>query len=366
MNQQQQPRALPSFSGLSSVVNDARNYENSRSSGNGPERPPDAAPGGNNIPQQQRRGRHASPTSETPNSRNASSGASGSKSDASAGGLLLQDTLSPLLDEVDALYERSKEIVASLTGPGNQSTPQEDVEVEILERMADAWQDIEAKNSRHDTSHKLQREKPMFCMDSLGKRIKAALLCKTLPKGDNPAEYVNGASNAPSRNLVTAIKLAGYVVHCGTGGKVSAVDGDGREPPSRYTKEEFHNNVLPRAAVNQPPRILNELRQLSCRLVASGIAKGLLKHEDLPEIRSTLISRFEDGGMHFLAGGDAPFARFIGVAANAHQLLERGDIDDFVMFHERVVKLVGMCRNRVRRAAYATSKNMLVREGGEG
>ncbi len=67
------------------------------------------------------------------------------------------------------------------------------------------------------------------CRVSLGKRIKAALLCKTLPKDDNPAEYVNGSSNAPSRNLVTAIKLAGYVVHCGTGGKVSAVDGDGRE-----------------------------------------------------------------------------------------------------------------------------------------
>ena len=65
--------------------------------------------------------------------------------------------------------------------------------------------------------------------------------------------------------------------------------------------------------------------------------------------------------MHFLAGGDSAFARFIGVAANAHRLLERGDIDDFVLFHERVVKLVGMCRNRVRRAAYATSKNMLVR-----
>lgn len=64
--------------------------------------------------------------------------------------------------------------------------------------------------------------------------------------------------------------------------------------------------------------------------------------------------------MHFLSGGDASFARFIGVAANAHRLLERGDIDEFVLFHERVVKLVGMCRNRVRRAAYATSKNMLV------
>lgn len=130
MNQQQQTRALPSFSGLSSVVNDARNYENSRSSGNGPERPTDTAPSSNNP---QRRGRHASPTSETPNSRNTSGGGSSTKSDSSAGGLLLQDTLSPLLDEVDALYERSKEIVASLTGPGSQSTTtQEDVSARFL------------------------------------------------------------------------------------------------------------------------------------------------------------------------------------------------------------------------------------------
>lgn len=64
--------------------------------------------------------------------------------------------------------------------------------------------------------------------------------------------------------------------------------------------------------------------------------------------------------MHFLGGGEMAFARFMRVAADAHRLLERGDIDDFVLFHERVVKLVGMCRNRVRRAAYATSKNMLV------
>lgn len=64
---------------------------------------------------------------------------------------------------------------------------------------------------------------------SLGKRIKAALLVKALPKGDNPAEYVLGSSSSPSRNLVTAIKLASYVLHSGTGGKVSPVDGDGRE-----------------------------------------------------------------------------------------------------------------------------------------
>ena len=34
-----------------------------------------------------------------------------------------------------------------------------------MERMADEWQLIEARNARHDTSHKLHREKPMFCMD---------------------------------------------------------------------------------------------------------------------------------------------------------------------------------------------------------
>lgn len=74
------------------------------------------------------------------------------------------------------------------------------------------------------------------------------------------------------------------------------------QPPSKYTKEEFHNNVLPRASDNQPARILNDLRQLACRLVASGIAKGLLKEEDLPEIRKTLVSRFQ---VHFLSINNA-------------------------------------------------------------
>lgn len=81
--------------------------------------------------------------------------------------------------------------------------------------------------------------RPPAVLGSLGKRIKAALLCKTLPKDDNPAEYVNGCSSSPTRNLVTAIKLAGYVVHCGTGGKVSAVDGDGREVGERETKQKY-------------------------------------------------------------------------------------------------------------------------------
>lgn len=74
------------------------------------------------------------------------------------------------------------------------------------------------------------------------------------------------------------------------------------QPPSNYTKEEFHNNVLPRVAENQPPRILNELRQLSCRLVASGIAKGLLTEDDLPQTRRILISRFQVGNGKVVTG----------------------------------------------------------------
>lgn len=65
------------------------------------------------------------------------------------------------------------------------------------------------------------------------------------------------------------------------------------KPPATYTRQEFHNTVLPRASEKQPPRVLNELRQLSCRLVASGITRGLLSEEDLSEIRKTLVSRFQ-------------------------------------------------------------------------
>lgn len=65
--------------------------------------------------------------------------------------------------------------------------------------------------------------------------------------------------------------------------------------------------------------------------------------------------------MHFLGNNDEAFVQFIKVASNAHQLIESGEISDFIVFHERVVKLVGMCRNRVRRAVYATSKNVMVR-----
>lgn len=63
--------------------------------------------------------------------------------------------------------------------------------------------------------------------------------------------------------------------------------------------------------------------------------------------------------MHFLVN-DALFTRFVNVASNVHKKFDKGELNDFVVFHERVVKLVSMCRNRVRRAAYATSKNVMV------
>lgn len=112
MNQQQQPRTLPSFSGLSSAVNEARDYEKSRSSGAG--QLDLVNPSGNSAS----RRRHGSPTSETAATESASANVP-SKTDAS-GNILVQDTLSPLLDEVDALFERSKEIIADLVAQGKE------------------------------------------------------------------------------------------------------------------------------------------------------------------------------------------------------------------------------------------------------
>ena len=133
MNPPQQ-RALPSFSGLSSAVSDARGYEKNRVPA-APQQPPDntaAAGGGGNNPG--RRPRMASPTSETSAATSgldgriapaAAGGVMSSKTDA-AGNVLVQDTLTPLLDEVDALFEQSKEIVASIKAQGRQQQ-EEDV-----------------------------------------------------------------------------------------------------------------------------------------------------------------------------------------------------------------------------------------------
>lgn len=38
------------------------------------------------------------------------------------------------------------------------------LEVEIMEQMAEAWKAIEAQNARHE-SQKPNKEKPVFCMD---------------------------------------------------------------------------------------------------------------------------------------------------------------------------------------------------------
>lgn len=113
MNQQQQPRTLPSFSGLSSAVNEARDYEKSRSSGALQQ---DVSASGNIAR------RHISETA--PNALDVGrqvplSASVPSKTDAS-GNILVQDTLTPLLDEVDELFERSKEIVASIAAQGKQ------------------------------------------------------------------------------------------------------------------------------------------------------------------------------------------------------------------------------------------------------
>lgn len=123
--QQQQPRTLPSFSGLSSAVNEARDYEKSRSSTAGLQ---DVLnPSGNNNHAARRR-QHASPTSETAATSAIDvvggrpvplSASVPSKTDAS-GNILVQDTLTPLLDEVDALFERSKEIIADIAAQGKQ------------------------------------------------------------------------------------------------------------------------------------------------------------------------------------------------------------------------------------------------------
>lgn len=66
---------------------------------------------------------------------------------------------------MDGLDDRYEIPYCSLTGCWWNCALASKVEVEIMERMAEAWQEIESKNARHDTSHKLNREKPMFCMD---------------------------------------------------------------------------------------------------------------------------------------------------------------------------------------------------------
>lgn len=128
MNQARSP-TLPSFSGLSSAVNEAREYENNRDSGKGtrPEAQTQDNSSNLSLALTSKGSRPASISSLSETSadgferitpRGATSKPSFSHGNSPP--LLLQDTLTPLLDEVDALFDKSKEIVASLKAQGNR------------------------------------------------------------------------------------------------------------------------------------------------------------------------------------------------------------------------------------------------------
>lgn len=103
---------LPSFTGLSPPTNDSREYDNNK----GMNRSGPTSGGGRG------RSRQTEISSETPlpadrferSKSSVSQGNKGGFSHGSSSSLLLQDTLTPLLDEVDALFEESKRIVASM------------------------------------------------------------------------------------------------------------------------------------------------------------------------------------------------------------------------------------------------------------
>lgn len=109
---------LPSFTGLSPPTNDSREYDNNK----GMNRSGTTSGGGRG------RSRQTEISSETPLpadrfERSKSSVSQGNKagfSHGSSSSLLLQDTLTPLLDEVDALFEESKRIVASMKAQGSR------------------------------------------------------------------------------------------------------------------------------------------------------------------------------------------------------------------------------------------------------
>lgn len=135
MNQARSP-TLPSFSGLSSAVKEAREYENTRRT---PGRSTRTEVQDNNnsssststsvLSRRTRQPSVSSPVSET-----SADGFERSAPPKAVGGslgkapfahgnsstLLLQDTLSPLLEEVDALFAKGQEISASLKTQGNR------------------------------------------------------------------------------------------------------------------------------------------------------------------------------------------------------------------------------------------------------
>lgn len=111
-------------------MNEAREYENSKgiggrsrgAAGEGQDsnNKNNSAAGGRCNARQQSSG--SSETSTDGFERNTGNGSGDKVSfrEGTSPTLLLQDTLSPLLGEVDALFERSKQIVASLNAQGNR------------------------------------------------------------------------------------------------------------------------------------------------------------------------------------------------------------------------------------------------------
>lgn len=136
MSQTRSP-ALPSFSGLAAAVNEARDGGNNSSNSNnnnnnnsvGDSRP-DSRTEARGVRRESMDGKRRVATA-TCNSDAGSSEAFGRTSvgstltkstyahHSSPSTVLLQDTLTPLLDEVDLLFERSKEIVATVKARGN-------------------------------------------------------------------------------------------------------------------------------------------------------------------------------------------------------------------------------------------------------
>ena len=134
MNQARSP-TLPSFSGLSSAVKEAREYENSRKTPGRNTRTEvqDNSNSSSNLLRRSRPPSSVVPSAVSPAAvsvseappadgfdRSAPKGALGKTPFAhgNTSALLLQDTLSPLLEEVDALFEKGQEIAASLKAQG--------------------------------------------------------------------------------------------------------------------------------------------------------------------------------------------------------------------------------------------------------
>lgn len=153
MNQARSP-TLPSFSGLSSAVKEAREYENSRRTPGRNTRTEAQDNNSSNSSNLLRRSRPPSSVVPSPVSavsvteappadgfdRSAPKGALGKTPFAhgNTSALLLQDTLSPLLEEVDALFEKGQEIAAGLKAQGNRMQEDDVSRVKVTARACAA------------------------------------------------------------------------------------------------------------------------------------------------------------------------------------------------------------------------------------